>query len=172
MQDARPQHLKQPGMTSAIYAGGMFRPLAMRFLPAVFAFMTIPSFAQTPDAPWNFAVSGDSRNCGDFVMPAIAAATRAEHDAFYWHLGDFRWGSQPDQDMVAMLPSGKQLSIDEYRRLAWDDFLVHQIPPFGTMPVFLGRGNHAERSSVESRGLRGEVCEVSRSAGNLATEKG
>ena len=24
-------------------------------------------------APWRFAVSGDSRNCGDVVMPAIAA---------------------------------------------------------------------------------------------------
>ena len=26
---------------------------------------------------WHFAVSGDSRNCGDVVMPSIAAAARA-----------------------------------------------------------------------------------------------
>ena len=45
---------------------------------------------QAATAPWTFAVSGDSRNCGDFVMPAIAAKVKAENDAFYWHLGDFR----------------------------------------------------------------------------------
>ena len=54
-----------------------------------------------------FAVSGDSRNCGDFVMPAIAAATKAENDAFYWHLGDFRWMSQPDQDLVVDAAGGQ-----------------------------------------------------------------
>ncbi len=126
----------------AIYAGGMFRPLLMRSLSAIFAFVTVSAVAQSSNATWSFAVSGDSRNCGDFVMPAIAAVTKAEGDAFYWHLGDFRWMSQPDQDLVAMLPVGKQLSIDEYHRVAWDDFLAHQIPPFGTMPVFVGRGNH------------------------------
>ena len=31
--------------------------------------------------PWTFAVSGDSRNCGDFVMPAIAAKVKAESDS-------------------------------------------------------------------------------------------
>ena len=50
--------------------------------------------------------------------------------------------SKPDQDLVAMQPAGKELSIDEYHRIAWDDFLTHQMPAFGTMPVFLGRGNH------------------------------
>ena len=45
------------------------------------------------DSTWTFAVSGDSRNCGDFVMPAIAARVKAQKDAFYWHLGDFRWMS-------------------------------------------------------------------------------
>ncbi|HVX56145.1 MAG TPA: hypothetical protein VHA37_00285 [Candidatus Saccharimonadales bacterium] len=90
---------------------------------------------------WTFAVSGDSRNCGDFVMPAIAARVRAEHDAFYWHLGDFRWISQPDQDLVAML-NGKDISKQEYRQLAWDDFLSHQAAAFAAIPVFLGRGNH------------------------------
>jgi len=126
----------------AIYAGGMLRFLMMRSLPALLAFATVSVFAQTTDPTWSFAVSGDSRNCGDFVMPAIAAATRAESDVFYWHLGDFRWMSQPDEDLVSMLPVGKPLSIDEYHRIAWDDFLKHQIPAFGKMPVFVGRGNH------------------------------
>jgi hypothetical protein len=98
--------------------------------------------AQGPDSTWSFAVSGDSRNCGDFVMPAIAAKVKAENDAFYWHLGDFRWMSQPDQDMLAMQPAGAQLSKADYQQRAWDDFLSHQIASFGTLPVFLGRGNH------------------------------
>lgn len=90
---------------------------------------------------WSFAVSGDSRNCGDFVMPAIAARVKAEHDAFYWHLGDFRWMSQPDQDLLSMTPGGS-LSKSEYQKIAWDDFLKRQMASFGSTPVFLGRGNH------------------------------
>ena len=66
--------------------------------------------AQTAASPWTFAVSGDSRNCGDFVMPAIAAKVKAEKDVFYWHLGDFRWISSPDQDLQAMQPAGSQLN--------------------------------------------------------------
>lgn len=91
---------------------------------------------------WTFAASGDSRNCGDFVMPAIAAQVRAEHDAFYWHLGDFRWMSQPDQDLVTMLPAGQTLAKPDYQRIAWDDFITHQLASFGSLPVFLARGNH------------------------------
>src|SRR5579862_7324062 len=98
--------------------------------------------AAQDDGTWSFAVSGDSRNCGDFVMPAIAAKVKTENDDFYWHLGDFRWMSQPDQDMLAMLPADTHLSNQEYQQRAWDDFLVHQIASFGSVPVFLGRGNH------------------------------
>ena len=94
------------------------------------------------DATWSFGVSGDSRNCGDFVMPAIAARVKAENDAFYWHLGDFRWMSSPDQDMLAMEAGGPPLSKAEYQQRAWDDFLTHQIASFGSVPVFIGRGNH------------------------------
>jgi hypothetical protein len=90
---------------------------------------------------WTFAVSGDSRNCGDFVMPSIAEKVKAEHDDFYWHLGDFRWMSQPDQDLIA-LNHGVVPSKDDYQKIAWDDFLTHQMASFGTFPVFLGRGNH------------------------------
>jgi len=109
--------------------------------------------AQPADSIWTFAVSGDSRNCGDFVMPAIAARVKAENDAFYWHLGDFRvMGRQPDQDMAAMLPAGKELSTDEYDRTAWDDFLAHQMASFAPLPVFLGRGNHETHPPMTREG--------------------
>ncbi|KAA6456473.1 hypothetical protein DYQ86_25400 [Acidobacteria bacterium AB60] len=100
--------------------------------------------AQNNDGTWTFAVSGDSRNCGDFVMPAIAEKVKAEGDAFYWHLGDFRWMSQPDQDLLAMMPGGIPLSKHDYQERAWDDFLTHQMASFAKLnvPVFLGRGNH------------------------------
>jgi hypothetical protein len=126
----------------AIYAEGMLRSLLTWSLPALLPLASLIAVAQTNDVKWSFAVSGDSRNCGDFVMPAIAATTKAEHDAFYWHLGDFRWMSNQDQDLLAMQPAGKPLSIDEYHQMAWDDFLAHQVIAFGTTPVFLGRGNH------------------------------
>lgn len=126
----------------AVYAGAMPRIhfccvlLASAFLIA----LSLPAASQSAEA-WSFAVSGDSRNCGDFVIPAIAARVKAEHDAFYWHLGDFRWMSQPDQDLLAM-HRGNEMSKPEYRQRAWDDFLTHQMAAFGSFPVFLGRGNH------------------------------
>ncbi len=98
--------------------------------------------AQTAASTWTFAVSGDSRNCGDFVLPAIAAKVKAENDIFYWHLGDFRAIYEIDQDLQSMLPGGSQLSLADYQKLAWDDFLAHQVASFGSIPVFLGRGNH------------------------------
>jgi hypothetical protein len=123
------------------------RRLAPVTLALAFSFVVTNLLAQGPStAPgsnWTFAVSGDSRNCGDFVMPVIASRVKAEGDAFYWHLGDFRWMSQPDEDLVAMeKQSGKSLSVDQYRQVAWDDFLTHQMAAFDGFPVFLGRGNH------------------------------
>src|SRR5438128_2016546 len=42
--------------------------------------------AQTGGArEWRFAVSGDSRNCGDIVMPAIAREVNGNQSQFYWH---------------------------------------------------------------------------------------
>lgn len=106
------------------------------------ALVPMTALAQAAPATWSFAVSGDSRNCGDFVMPAIAAKVKAENDAFYWHLGDFRAMGGPDQDMAALQPAGKELSKTEYQARAWDDFIEHQMAAFGAQPVFLGRGNH------------------------------
>src|ERR1051325_11670615 len=91
-------------------------------------------------AYWKFAVSGDSRNCGDVVMPAIASSVLKHQVDFYWHLGDFRKMSDIDEDMA--IRYGSQLSIDDYRRNAWGDFIAHQIASFGTLPVYLGIGNH------------------------------
>ena len=115
------------------------------FAACACALVSVPTLApaQAADSTWTFAVSGDSRNCGDFVMPAIAARVKAEKDAFYWHLGDFRVMSrEPDQDLASMQPAGKTLSTDEYYRIAWDDFLKYQMASFEPLPVFLGRGNH------------------------------
>src|SRR5690348_9073932 len=88
---------------------------------ALASFGSAPS-AQDAAATWSFALSGDSRNCGDFVMPAIAAKIKSEHDAFYWHLGDLRWISHPDEDLIAMSHRSNPFSEEDYRSHAWDDF--------------------------------------------------
>ncbi len=89
--------------------------------------------------PWQFAVSGDSRNCGDVVMPSIAADARANQAAFYWHLGDIRAIYDFDEDFRALHPKA---TVAEYLSTAWLDFQRNQIELFGTMPFFLGIGNH------------------------------
>ncbi|MGA7110822.1 MAG: hypothetical protein WBV28_07910 [Terracidiphilus sp.] len=109
---------------------------------AFIGFAPVDSFCQAAAPVWTFAVSGDSRNCGDFVMPAIAAKVKAEKDSFYWHLGDFRWISEPDQDLIALEHGGNPFAKEDYVKVAWDDFLTHQMAAFGSFPVFLGRGNH------------------------------
>jgi len=89
---------------------------------------------------WRFAVSGDSRNCGDVVMPAIAAGAKKDGARFYWHLGDLRATYTFDADMLAL--HGGQMNISTYLKEEWNDFVEHQILPFGDMPFFLGIGNH------------------------------
>ena len=102
---------------------------------------------QTPStdsssAPWTFAVAGDSRNCGDVVMPTIAAGVAKDHAAFYLHLGDFRKLSDFDEDLQHQPKYiASPLSISTYESIAWDDFLQSQVATF-TVPVFLGIGNH------------------------------
>jgi len=132
------------------YPLGMFKAFAPFCMLVFFGAALAPDFteAQAASSPWSFAVSGDSRNCGDFVMPAIAASVKEENDSFYWHLGDFRWMSSTDQDMQALLPTGNEMSHSEYQRRAWDDFLTHEMAAFGSFPVFLGRGNHENVSPM------------------------
>jgi hypothetical protein len=90
-------------------------------------------------ATWKFAISGDSRNCGDIVMPAIAAQVRSDGAEFYWHLGDYRALSNFDEDYRRTHPDA---SISKYFKDAWPDFIQHQLVPFGDLPVYLGIGNH------------------------------
>ncbi len=99
--------------------------------------------AQSASAAWSFAVSGDSRNCGDIVMPAIAADVVKRQAQFYWHLGDLRKTQDFDEDMMHQ-PEHLQrpMTIVEYENLAWRDFIDNQIGPFGTLPVYVGIGNH------------------------------
>ncbi len=99
--------------------------------------------ADQPAGAWRFVVSGDSRNCGDIVMPAIAAHSARFAPSFYWHLGDLRALYKIDEDMAdAATQSGSVLTCEVYRKLAWPDFITHQIAPFGTTPFFVGIGNH------------------------------
>jgi len=104
-----------------------------------------PVWSQNPTQPqsWNFAVSGDSRNCGDVIMPAIAQRSRRDGAQFYWHLGDLRAIYSVDEDMqkIAELQK-KPFTISSYEQAALDDFIQNQIIPFADTPFFLGIGNH------------------------------
>ena len=51
---------------------------------------SVSAVQQSNGGAWYFAVSGDSRNCGDVVMPGIAAGVIQSGAIFYWHLGDLR----------------------------------------------------------------------------------
>jgi Calcineurin-like phosphoesterase len=88
---------------------------------------------------WSFAISGDSRNCGDVIMPAIAANAQQDGAMFYWHLGDFRAIYDFDQDYKQRHPKS---SIWDYETNAWKDFIDQQLNPFGNLPVYLALGNH------------------------------
>jgi len=104
---------------------------------------------------WYFAVSGDSRDCGDLIMPKIARAIADNREQapakFYWHLGDFRAIYRIDCDIGKKryqsfdCPAApKDPRTSSYVNDAWDDFLNNQVRPFETTntQVFLGIGNH------------------------------
>jgi hypothetical protein len=112
------------------------------------------------DSSWYFAVSGDSRDCGDLIMPRIARAIADQAStapiSFYWHLGDFRALYRVDCDIakrnnakfrcVKRDPSPDQTKGQKsaYLETAWDDFINQQLSPFrkNKIAVFLGIGNH------------------------------
>jgi hypothetical protein len=109
--------------------------------------------AQQPGgAPWRFVVSGDSRNCGDVVMPGIAETAKKNQAAFYWHLGDLRLTSGFDED-IQHEPEHikKPLSVAEYETIEWPDFIDSQIAPFGSIPFFVGIGNHETVPPLKTR---------------------
>lgn len=101
-------------------------------------------FEPAEEGAWRFIVSGDSRNCGDVVMPAIAADSVPRYQpSFYWHLGDLRAIYKIDEDMAfAELKAGRYLGCENYVKRAWPDFIENQIAPFGGTPFYLGIGNH------------------------------
>jgi hypothetical protein len=115
----------------------------IRFVPAVWVLLVWVLPAQAQKSNWKFAVSGDSRNCGDVVMPGIAAGVKQSGAEFYWHLGDLRKITSVDED-IAHQPEhlAKPLTKDEYEAIAWDDFAQSQIAIFGDTPFYLGIGNH------------------------------
>jgi hypothetical protein len=119
----------------------------VQILTAAFcAFALVVAFALRAPAvdAWRFAVSGDSRNCGDIVMPAIAKGVLAQNAAFYWHLGDFRAIYRFDQDywQTHLTRDPRAMNITSYLDTAWRDFIVNQLAPFTPIPVFLAIGNH------------------------------
>ena len=102
-----------------------------------------PPHEHAEDGVWTFAVSGDSRNCGDIVMPAMAASARQKGAAFFWHLGDLRKTSDFDEDMQHQPENlAHPLSVRAYLEREWPDFIESQANSFGDMPFFLGIGNH------------------------------
>ncbi len=126
-----------------------------RFLIVLAAATAATASGQTPGASWFFAVSGDSRDCGDVIMPKIAHAIESRQPRapveFYWHLGDFRRMGSVDCDIAKRgdpsydcrdRPKADPDDIARYNAAAWSDFLERQIAPFGKLPVFLGIGNH------------------------------
>jgi hypothetical protein len=108
------------------------------------AFTAPPAVAQqSASSTWRFLVSGDSRNCGDVVMPGIAETARKNQAAFYWHLGDLRQTTNFDEDITHQPEHmAKPMSVVEYETIEWPDYIQNQILPFGNIPFFLGIGNH------------------------------
>src|SRR5437763_11544912 len=110
---------------------------------ALLSLLTLPAFSADSSQTWYFAASGDSRNCGDVVMPAIAADALKHNVAFYWHLGDLRKISAPDEDFIQeQATEGNPADLALYEHRAWDDFIANQVKPWGETPFFLGIGNH------------------------------
>jgi hypothetical protein len=92
---------------------------------------------------WRFAVSGDSRNCGNVIMRGIQEGVKRDQAAFYWHLGDLRAIFEVDEDMQRMAEVKKTpFTITGYENVAWDDFIQNQVVPFKEIPFYLGVGNH------------------------------
>jgi len=75
-------------------------------------------------------------------MPAIAAGVQKCQARFYWHLGDLRATLDYDEDILNRLDRTARPSIEEYERRAWNDFIENQIGSFGSVPFFVGIGNH------------------------------
>lgn len=120
--------------------------LALLLFPIAALAQTTPAASAGASAgSWHFVVAGDSRNCGDVVMPAIAEAAKNNNAKFYWHLGDWRAIYTFDEDMVqANVLAGTPLNISSYLTGAFKDAIDNQLKAFDDrgVPVFVGIGNH------------------------------
>jgi len=107
---------------------------------------------RAPGETWRFVASGDSRNCGDVVMPGIAETAKKNQVAFYWHLGDLRLTTGFDED-ISHQPEhiAKPLSVADYELIEWPDYIESQIKPFGSIPFFVGIGNHETVPPLKTR---------------------
>ena len=108
------------------------------FVAALVVVVSTASFSQSKS--WQFAFSGDSRNCGDIVMPAIARDMTSTKAEFYWHLGDLRAVSDYDEDILNRA-GAKRPTVAAYLNNLWPDMIENQIDKF-KVPFFLGIGNH------------------------------
>src|SRR5579863_7790354 len=124
---------------SAIIAMGLAISLIISFAIGLSLAAQPAGAQQAASDLWRFLASGDSRNCGDVVMPGIADTARKNQVAFYWHLGDLRLTTNFDED-IAHQPENiaKPLSITQYGNIEWADYIQSQIAPFGSIPFFLG----------------------------------
>jgi hypothetical protein len=132
----------------------MIRRILFLFLYAMLPLLAMkPAAAQrSAGGTWRFVASGDSRNCGDVVMPGIAETAKKNQAAFYWHLGDLRLTTGFDEDIQHQPEHMKKaLSIFEYENIAWPDFIDSQIAPFGSIPFFVGIGNHETVPPLKTR---------------------
>ena len=106
-------------------------------------FLSAQDQSRSADDTWSFAVSGDSRNCGNVVMPAIATGVKHDQAAFYWHMGDLRAIYGIDEDYKDEPEHrGKPLDMQAYLQDAWSDFIAHQAATFEPVPFYVGIGNH------------------------------
>jgi Calcineurin-like phosphoesterase len=122
----------------------LLQVIAVQFVCGFILLLCVPLRAQQGSA-FTFAVSGDSRNCGDIVVPAIARRALGQGAQFYWHLGDYRAIDEFDDDILdrrLQSTDRRKLQISEYENLAWDDAIQRQLDAFGTTPVYVGIGNH------------------------------
>lgn len=85
-------------------------------------------------------------------MPAIAETARKNQAAFYLHLGDLRLTSGFDEDMLHQPEHiAKPMSVAQYESTEWTDYIENQIKPFGSIPFFLGIGNHETVAPLKTR---------------------
>jgi Calcineurin-like phosphoesterase len=139
------------------------REMRQRFLASVILLALSSAFIfgqtaspATSSGPWTFAVSGDSRNCGDIVMPMIAQSALQHSPRFYWHLGDLRAIYDMDEDIrmrPEYQPGGAKgpIALATYVAGAWPDFIENQIKPWGAVPFMVGIGNHETVAPMKDR---------------------